>query len=159
MRFHAPIAALFFAISLSANAGLFKDETDRFTGNRSASWDALPSKPEDFSFSTYALYLKGSPAPGYYRVQLMTWSDRGQFRDCHHTNWLVDGARDPYLEFEYSSVSAGSAVMERFDKRVDRANLERLASAKLIEFQVCGIEGKISESDMGGMRKVLDATK
>ncbi len=49
--------------------------------------------------------------------------------------------------------------MERFDKRVDRANLERLASAKLIEFQVCGIEGKISESDMGGMRKVLDATK
>lgn len=159
MRYCAPFAALTLIVSLSASAGIFKDETDRFTGNRAVTWDSLPSKPEDFSFSTVALYLKGSPAPGYYKIQLMTWSDRGQFRECHHTNWLVDGTLDPYLEFEYSSASAGTAVMERFDKQVDRSNLQRLAAAKLIEFQVCGTEGKVSRADMEGLRKVLESTK
>ena len=91
--------------------------------------------------------------------QLMTWGDSAEFRDCHHTNWLVDGVLDPYLEYEYTASSAESATIERFDKQVDRANLHRLASAKLIEFQVCGVEGQISQSDMDGMRRVLDATK
>lgn len=159
MRYRAPIAAVAFLFSISASAGVFKDETDRFTGNRAVTWDSLPAQANDFSFSTVALYLKGSPGPGYYKVQLMTWGDSAEFRECHHTNWLVDGVRDPYLEYEYSATSAGSATIERFDKQVDRANLQRLASAKLIEFQVCGIEGKISQSDMNGMRQVLDATK
>ena len=159
MRYCAPFAALVFIVSHPASAGVFKDETDRFTGARAVTWNSLPSKADDFSFSTVALYSKGSPTPGYYRVQLITWSDSGQFRECHHTNWLVDGTLDPYLEFEYSSTSAGSAVMERFDKQVDRTNLQRLASAKLIEFQVCGTEGKVSQRDIDGMRKVLEATK
>ncbi|MNK98509.1 hypothetical protein D3C87_1188750 [compost metagenome] len=159
MRYCAPIGAFAFIVSLSASAGVLKDETDRFTGSRVVIWNSLPSKADDFSLSTVALYSKGSPTPGYYRVQLMTWSDSGQFMECHHTNWLVDGTLDPYLEFEYSSASAGSAVLERFDKQMDRTNLQRLASAKLIEFQVCGTEGKVSQSDMDGMRKVLEATK
>ncbi len=159
MRYRAPIAAVAFLVSISASAGVFKDETDRFTGNRAVTWDSLPAQAHDFSFSTVALYLKGSPRPGYYKVQLMTWGDSAEFRECHHTNWLVDGVLDPYLEYEYSATNAGSAAIERFDKQVDRANLQRLASAKLIEFQVCGTEGKISQSDMEGMRKVLEATK
>ncbi|RTY64334.1 hypothetical protein [Pseudomonas veronii] len=159
MRYRAPVAAAAFLISISATAGVFKDETDRFTGNRAVAWDSLPSKANEFSFSTVALFFKGSTTPGYYKVQLMTWGDSAEFRDCHHTNWLVDGVLDPYLEYEYSASSAGSAIIERFDKQMDRVNLQRLASAKLIEFQVCGTEGKISQSDMDGMRKVLDATK
>lgn len=159
MRRRAPIAGLAFLVSVSASAGVFKDETDRFTGNRSVAWNSLPSQANDFSFSTVALYLKGSSEPGYYKIQLMTWGDRAEFRECHHTNWLVDGVLDLYLEYEYSATSAGSATIERFDKQVDRANLQRLASSKLIEFQVCGTEGKISQSDMEGMREVLDATK
>jgi|GEM_PF-2895371 len=159
MRYRARVAAAAFFISISATAGVFKDETDRFTGNRAVAWDSLPSKANEFAFSTVALFYKGSTAPVYYKVQLMTWGDRAEFRDCHHTNWLVDGVLDPYLEYEYSASSAGSATIERFDKQVDRVNLQRLASAKLIEFQVCSTEGKISQSDMEGMRKVLDATK
>lgn len=159
MRYRAPIAAVAFLVSISASAGVFKDETDRFTGSRAVTWDSLPAQANDFSFSTVALYLKGSPRPGYYKVQLMTWGDSAEFRECHHTNWLVDGVLDPYLEYEYSATNAGSAAIERFDKQVDQANLQRLASAKLIEFQVCGTEGKISQSDMEGMRKVLEATK
>jgi hypothetical protein len=159
MVHRALLAALFFINSLSASAGVFKDETDRFTGNRAVTWSALPSNAEDFSFSTVALYLKGDLVPGHYKIELMTWSESGNFRDCNHTNWLVDGVLDPYLELEYSSAGANSAVIERFDKRVDRANLQRLSSAKLIEFQVCGTEGKISQDDMEGMRKVLNATK
>ena len=159
MRYRAPVAAAAFLISISATAGVFKDETDRFTGNRTVTWDSLPSQANEFSFSTTAIFLKGSPTPGYYKVQLITWGDSAEFRECHHTNWLVDGILDPYLESEYSASSAGTATIERFDKQVDRANLHRLASAKLIEFQVCGIEGQISQSDMDGMRRVLDATK
>lgn len=159
MRYRAPIAAAAFLVSISASAGVFKDETDRFTGNRAVTWDSLPAQANDFSFSTAALYLKGSPEPGYYKVQLITWGNSAEFRECHHTNWLVDGVLDPYLEYEYSTTSAGSAVIERFNRRVDRTTLQRLASAKLIEFKVCGTEGKISQSDMEGMRKVLDATQ
>lgn len=159
MGYRTLFTAFFLINSLPAVAGVFKDETDRFTGNRSVTWNAIPSKAEDFSFSTIALYLKGDPVPGYYKIQLMTWSDSGNFQECHHTNWLVDGVPDPYLELKYSSASAGSAVIERFDKQVDRANLQRLSSAKLIEFQVCGTEGKISPDDMEGIRKVLDATR
>lgn len=122
MGYRACLAALFLLNSLSASAGVFKDETDRFTGNRAVTWTALPSNAGDFSFSTVALYLKGDPVPGYYKIQLMTWSESGNFRECNHTNWLVDGVLDPYLELEYSSASASSAVIERFDKRVDRVN-------------------------------------
>lgn len=159
MLHRTSIIMLVCVTSISANAGVFKDDTDRFTGHRAVSWDSLPSQSGDFSFSTVALSLKGSPSPGYYKVQLITWGDRAEFRDCHHTHWLVDGDMDPYLSFEYSTASAGLAVMETFSKEVDRANLQRLASAKLIEFQVCGTEGKVSQGDIDGMRQVLEATK
>lgn len=159
MLYRATIAAMALVVTTPTNAGVFKDDTDRFTGNRSVTWNSLPSQANEYSFSTAALYLKGSSKPGYYRLQLMTWSNNAEFRNCHHTNWLVDGVLDPYLNYDYSATSAGSAIIERFDKQVDRANLQRLASAKLIEFQVCSTEGKISQSDMEGMRKVLDATK
>lgn len=159
MLYRAPLAVLTLAVTTSASAGVFKDETDRFTGNRAVKWDSLPSQASEFSFSTVALYLKSSAEPGFYKVQLLTWGDRAEFRECHHTNWLVDGVLDPYLEYEYSSTSAGSGVIERFDKQVDRTNLQRLASAKVIEFRICGTEGKISQGDMEGMRKILDATK
>ncbi|WP_328821550.1 hypothetical protein [Pseudomonas paraversuta] len=92
-------------------------------------------------------------------IQLVAVSDRSRYRECHHTYWLVDGAPDPYLEMTYSEISGGSSSIERFSKRVDRQNLERLAAAKLIEFQVCGVEGSVSTQDMDGLRQVLAVTK
>jgi hypothetical protein len=149
-------ALLFSSVS---GAGAFKDEVDRFTDNRSVSWMAMPSQPKDFSFSVFAFYPKGYTTPYLYRIQLLTRSDQWQYLDCHHTDWLVDGKRDPYLEMKYENSMAGSSTLESFSKRVDRANIERLASSKLIEFKVCGTEGRVSEQDMAGLRRVVDATK
>ncbi|VVM94874.1 hypothetical protein [Pseudomonas fluorescens] len=54
---------IFFAVALlfssASGAGVFKDEVDRFTDNRSVSWMAMPSQPEEFSFSIFAFYPKG----------------------------------------------------------------------------------------------------
>ena len=153
------ISAALLLISCASNAGVFKDEVDRFNGSRSVTWTSIPDEAEGFSFSTLVFYPKSDAAPFAYSIEIMTRADHWQYLDCHHTDWLVDGVRDPYLEMEYSHSMAGSSTMERFTKRVDRQNLERLASAKLVEFKVCGTEGKISEKDMEGLRKVVEATR
>ncbi|WP_025804626.1 hypothetical protein [Pseudomonas chlororaphis] len=159
MTQHFIISAALLLFSCASYAGVFKDEVDRFNGSRSVSWMSIPEEAEGFSLSTMAFYPKGYAAPYAYRIELLTRADRWQYLDCHHSDWLVDGVRDPYLEMEYSNTVAGSSTMERFTKRVDRQNLERLASAKLVEFKVCGTEGKVSEKDMDGLRKVVNATR
>lgn len=37
--------------------------------------------------------------------------------------------------------------------------MTELANAKKIEFKVCHVEGQIDESDLQGLRQVLEATK
>ncbi|MFJ3486609.1 hypothetical protein ACIPL1_24870 [Pseudomonas sp. NPDC090202] len=151
--------ALTAAVSLSAFAGSFSDKTDRFTGSRSVIWSSIPDKPDSFAMSTYAFYVKGDPKPGLYKLSLITWGDRWQFLNCHHSNWLVDGKPAPQLEFEYKSEMAGSATSERFDLYPNRALLQQIANAKLFEYSLCGTEGRVSDADLDGIRRVLEASK
>ena len=153
------LSAAIALYSCVVNAGVLKDETDRFSGARSVSWRSMPQGVELFSLSATVFYPKGYAAPYSYDIQLVAVSERSRYRECHHTYWLVDGAPDPYLEMTYSEISGGSSSIERFSKRVDRQNLERLAAAKLIEFRVCGVEGSVSTQDMDGLRQVLALTK
>lgn len=153
------LSAAIALYSCVVNAGVLKDETDRFSGARSVSWRSMPQGVELFSLSATVFYPKGYAAPYSYDIQLVAVSERSRYRECHHTYWLVDGAPDPYLEMTYSEISGGSSSIERFSKRVDRQNLERLAAAKLIEFRVCGVDGSVSAQDMDGLRQVLAVTK
>ncbi|MHA6235224.1 hypothetical protein [Pseudomonas fluorescens group sp. PF-69] len=156
-RYFSAACALVFA--LNAQAGALLDKTDRFTGNRSVRWNSLPAQSEGWGFSSYAFYPKGYEKPYAYGLSLLTWAERWQFLDCHHINWLIDGEPASDLKFEYSHEMAGSATTERFDMRADRPTLERLASAKLVEFSVCGKEDKISDIDLAGIRQVLKVTE
>lgn len=153
------LSAAIVLYSCAINAGVLKDETDRFSGTRSVSWRSMPQGVEPFSLSATVFYPKGYAVPYSYDIQLVSVSDHSRYRECHHTYWLVDGAPDPYLEMTYSETSGGSASIERFSKSVDRQNLERIAAAKVIEFQICGVEGSVSDQDMDGLRQVLAATK
>src|SRR5476651_1714401 len=147
------------AFALSANAGVLEDKADRFTGSRAVQWLSVPSEEGKFSLSASAYYLKGSSRPDGYTLRLVTWSARGRYTDCHHSNWLVDGVAAPNMDFGYTSSAAGSATMESFSLRTQRDTLERLSAAKVLEFQVCGTEGVVSAEDLSGMRKVLDGTR
>jgi hypothetical protein len=142
-----------------AQAGVFEDATDRFTGLRSVSWNTIPSQAESFAVSTVALYSKGSAAPNQYLFQIITYSSTSQFDGCPYVDWLIDGEPASGLQAKYSRDGAGSATIERFTLRPSRETLVKLASAKLVEFKVCNVESSISPDDMGGLRKVLDATK
>lgn len=143
----------------TAQAGIFEDKTDRFTGVRSVSWNTIPSQAESFAVSTVALYSKGSAAPNQYIFQIITYSSTSQFDGCPYVDWLIDGEPATGLQAKYSRVGADSATIERFTLRPSRETLAKLASAKLVEFKVCNVESSISPDDMGGLRKVLDATK
>ncbi len=158
MRIIAAVAAMgLMSLPLWAQAVSVKDETDRFTGLRSVSWSTVPSSPEAFTFNTYAYLPEGQSAK--YLVELLTWGDEGRYRRCNFVNWLVDGQRATDLEATYASSSAGSATIERFTINLDRKAIEKLATAKSVEYKVCGDEGAIRADDLEGLRQVLSATK
>ncbi len=159
MRMVVALAAL---VSVNALAGSFVDKTDRFTGSRSVIWSSIPDKPNGFTMSTYAFYLKGEAKPALYKLSLITWGDSWQFLDCHHNNWLIDGRPAPQLSFEYKHEMAGSATSEHFELHAERPVLEQLANAKLVEYSLCGKEGQVSESDLaayGGFWTPLSSTE
>jgi len=145
--------------SAFAQAGALSDETDRFTGDRVVRWNSLPSEPELFGVSSAAIYPKRSAIPLAYILSMVTWADHWQFLNCHRNNWLIDGSPAPELKFEYENSMGQSATIERFNLTAERSVLEKLASANLVEFSICGKEGKVSESDLAGIRKVLDVTR
>lgn len=151
--------ALFLMVSLNAYAGSFTDKIDRFTGSRSVSWSSIPGKSGDFAMSAFAFYPKGAARPLMYKLSLLTWGENWQFLDCHHSNWLLDGKPAPQLNFEYKHEMAGSAASERFELRAGRTELEKIASAKLVEYSLCRKEGRLSESDLAGIRRVLEASQ
>lgn len=150
---------LLLMLSLSAHAGSFTDKTDRFNGSRSVSWSSIPGKAGDFAMSAFAFYPKGAAKPLMYKLTLLTWGESWQFLDCHHSNWLLDGQPASQLNFEYKNEMAGSAASERFELRTDRTALEKIASSKLVEYSLCGKEGRVNESDLAGIRRVLEASQ
>lgn len=150
-------ALLFF--SAGAAAGVFGDKTDRFTGSRVVAWTTIPSGAETFAVSTFAFYPKGQTKPYQYQVQLITYADSMQYYDCNQVDWLVDGQSAPYLTTKYSADRSASAAIERFDIILDRAALQKIATAKLVEFKVCGTESSINEADMAGLKRVFTETE
>lgn len=159
MKYRLLAGLISTSMAFGAYGGGFTDRTDRFTGNRSVRWNSVPFEAEKIGLSSYAFYPKGAETPYEYGLSLLTWADKWQFLSCHHTNWLVDGQPDPSLVFKYTHEMAGSATTESFDMTAPRSTLERLASAKLVEFSICGKEGSVSHDDIAGIQKVLDATK
>lgn len=158
MRIITAIIALGMLNSpLMAQAGKLNDETDRFTGLRSISWSTVPSEPETFTFNTYA-YVPEKNAPSYV-IELLTWADTGRYRSCNFVNWLVDGRRATELNAAYESSYAGSATVERFTIKGDLTAIEAFASAKAVEYKVCGDEGVVRAEDLEGLRQVIAATK
>lgn len=147
------------SFSAVSAAGVFEDKTDRFNGVRVVAWNTIPSEVETFATSTIAFYPKGEVKPYQYKVQLITFADAMQYRDCNHIDWLVDGEPAPYLTAKYKEDRSASAAIETFDLDLDRATLQRLAAAKNVEFKVCNTESSISAADMAGLRKVLTETQ
>lgn len=143
----------------AAEAGVFEDKTDRFTGVRSVSWNTIPPEAETFAVTTAAYYPKGSSTPAGYFVKIITYANTAQFDSCPYVDWLLDGEPARDLDTVYSSDSAGSSTIERFALTPDRATLAKLAAAKQVEFKVCNVESSINQEDLEGMRKVLAATK
>ncbi|EJM92445.1 hypothetical protein [Pseudomonas sp. GM67] len=155
------ICLAFGILSFSAisQGGVFEDKTNRFNGVRSVGWNTIPNEAESFAVTTDAYYSKGSTKPDGYFVQIITFADAMQYSGCSHVDWLVDGEPAPYLVAKYSSDYTGSAAIERFNLELDRASLEKLGAAKLVEFKICTTESSISADDMEGLRKVLAQTK
>lgn len=151
-KFVLGASVLLFVIT--TQAGVFKDETDRFTGLRAITWNSVPSQPKDFALSSYLTIPKQGQQFSRYTLILTTWANEWQYIDCHSIDWLVDGRPAPYLNAEYTNTAAGSAAIERFSAVVSKPDMIALSSAKLVEFKVCGTEGKVSESDLAGLRKV-----
>lgn len=155
--FTAMVAFGLLSTSLMVHAGKLNDETDRFTGLRSVSWSAVPSEPETFTFNTYA-YISEKRGASYV-VELLTWADTGRFGSCNFVNWLVDGRRATELNAVYEPSYAGSATVERFTIKGSRKAIETFASAKTVEYSVCGNEGVVRPEELKGLRQVIAASE
>lgn len=140
-----------------AQAGHLNDETDRFTGMRSVTWATLPSTEEEFVLKSSAYIAESGNA--YYQVQLITYADSSRYQNCHWVDWLVDGRRAPELKAEYGLDHGSGVSIERFTVKADRKTLERLASARTVEYKVCNDEGVVRDEELRGLREVLAATK
>lgn len=158
MRIFSAVAGLVLLSSpLLAHAGKLSDETDRFTGLRSVSWSTVPSEPEAFTFNTYAYIPEKNVA--WYVVELLTWADTARYRSCNFVNWLVDGRRATELNAAYEPSYAGNATVERFTIKGDRTAIEAFASAKTVEYSICGNEGMVHAEDLEGLRQVIAASE
>lgn len=155
--FTAMVAIGLLSTSLMVHAGKLSDETDRFTGLRSISWSTVPSEPETYTFNTYAYIPEKRDA--WYVVELITWADAARYRSCNFVNWLVDGRRATELNAVYEPSYAGSATVERFTIKGDRKAIEAFASAKKVEYSVCGDEGVVKAEDLEGLRQVIAASE
>lgn len=154
-RWNLLLAMVFCASSYS---GALKDQVDRFTGERTVKWSTLPSGPEKFSLGTLATFSSSGAEQGYI-LFLTTYSSRPQYSGCSRVYWLFDGKPAPDLVNDYEVSAGNDAVIEHFRLNVSRADVQRFASAKRIEFKVCNTESEISQDDLNGLREVLKATQ
>lgn len=151
------VLGLAFAASMvaaSAAAGVLRDEVNKFSGVRTVEWRSLPQVEEAFAF-TAAVGIPEGSSSRYYKAGLITYGD-SRFADCNHTYWLLDGKRSPEIQTKYSSSSTGSTTLESFDLVDSSSMLRMIAAAKHVEFQVCGVEGEISQEDLEGIRQLLE---
>ncbi len=159
MRMPAKALILLAMTSSAVSAGALLDKTDRFTGTRYVAWNSIPENDREFGLSTSAFYPKDASSPTSYSFTLTTYSSAGEYSECHHTAWLIDGQRSTEMEGKYERSADSRVVIERFTTKATRDLLTKVAAAKLVEFKVCGTEGVVSASDLNGVRQVLKVTK
>lgn len=159
MRTYGKALFLLAMMSTATHAGALQDKTDRFTGTRSVAWNSIPEHEHEFAVTAFAFYPKGASAPSAYNISLTTYSDSGELMNCHHSSWLIDGQPAPELEGKYEYDPASNVVIERLSADISRQTLERVAEAKSVEFKVCYTEGALSQDELVGIRKVLEATR
>lgn len=147
-------SALLAASSL-AQGGELTDNVDRFSGDRSIVWRALPATKDEFSFSSTVVVREGG-ARRAYDGNLITYGSRGRFANCNQSLWLVDGRRAPNIQTEYKSTRTSDSVIELFYLTDPKEMLPVLAAAKTVEFRICNQEGQISKADLEGIRQVLE---
>lgn len=144
-------------ISQNVMADGFEDKTDRFTQKRIISYTSTPEYGE-FSTNLFVIYEKNQNQPIYY-INLLTGGKGWRYNQCRSNNWLIDGEPVPELRGEYDSAITPTGVRaERFFYITDRKTIERIVSSKNTEFKICQDEFPVKNSDIKGIRKVLDAT-
>ncbi|WP_339729843.1 hypothetical protein [uncultured Pseudomonas sp.] len=149
-------AALCMTLPLAALAGTLSDETNKFNGVRTVIWNSIPSESGSFAL-TAAVGMPEDQSRRFYSVNLITYGDSWEFDKCNHTYWMIDGQRASDLRTRYERDSSGSAAIERLYLEDADKVIPRLAAAKKVEFQVCGEDHEVSDSDLDGLRKLMQA--
>lgn len=140
-----------------ALAVTINDSIDRFSGVRTISWEPIPSGPEEFVL-TSSLYKGKEAKLSRLSVELLTYSHSQQYGSCNHVYWLADGVPVDGISTDYSPEFASGVVIERFQLKPADGALEKLASAKKVEFKVCNTESVVSDNDLNGFKAVFAMT-
>ncbi|MBF8732797.1 hypothetical protein IRZ59_20385 [Pseudomonas guariconensis] len=133
------------------------DSTDRFSGVRTISWEPIPSRAEEFVL-TSSLYKGKEAKVSRLSVELLTYGHSQQYESCNHVYWLADGIPVDGIPTDYSAEFASGVVIERFKLKPADGALDKLASAKKVEFKVCNTEGIVSDNDLSGFKAVFAKT-
>lgn len=137
------------------NLSTFKDETNRFNGNRTVSYQTNYDDTVPFN-KTIAVASDGKlPLGGF--VSLIKTSPRHQYAKCKHTSWLVDGKPVSPEKVTYSSsVNTNPvSVTERISSFFSFKDMDRLANARLVEYRICTEEGAFTIGEKAGITKVM----
>jgi hypothetical protein len=140
-----------------ALAASINDSVDRFSGVRTISWEPIPSGPEEFVL-TSSLYQVKEASEGRLSVELVTYAHTQQYDSCNYVYWLADGVPVQGISTNYSVDFASPVVIERFKLVPAKGALEKLASARKVEFKVCNTESVVSDNDLKAFKAVFAKT-
>lgn len=138
---------------ITAEAGVLRDEVNKFNGTRSIEWRSIPEAENAFAFSA-AVGIPEHAETRYFMGQLITYG-RMRFDDCNRSYWLLDGKRAPEIETKYKVDHGSTTTLESFALTDPEPMLKAIAKAGRVEFQICGVEGEVAPSDLEGIRQVL----
>lgn len=156
MKYRITATLLAFLVSGSASAGKLVEKVDRFKGTRTVAWESFSDPDRGYSFNVYAFYSKSDdPRPlGYYSLLVPPFGT-DSFSGCSDNYWLIDDKSAPELKATFESMGSS----QTFRSSPSRSVLEKIATAKKVEFKICNTESALDASDLDGIRKLLDATR
>jgi hypothetical protein len=95
---------------------------------------------------------------GYYSVQLWAARTEWTYLRCHSVSMLVDGKRLKLPASDHDGrVISGRLVSETVKMTVSKAIIEAIASAKIVEIQVCNDEWRLPQKTINGARRIVEA--
>jgi len=156
MKYRISATLLALLVSGSATAGKLVEKVDRFKGTRTVAWESFSDPNRGYSFNVYAFYSKPDDSKpfGYYTLLVPPFGT-DSFSSCSENYWLVDDKPVPELKAAFESMGSS----QTFRSTPSRSVLEKLATAKKVEFKICNTESALDASDLSGIRKLLDATR